>query len=169
MTFDIVHRLGSRDQTDNERKLVSFQVGGIRCGVDIMTVKEIVNLQETVPVPSSPDFIIGAADHRECMVPVVDLCRRLGLEDGESSRPKWVIVDSAGTDVALKVDLVYGVAAVSDQNEREKHRLVEGSSERWVSRVYSLDGVLLFELDLEAVTGAAVDLEGLEALPEETP
>lgn len=159
MTFDIFRKLPAAARDDGERKLVSFRVGEVRCGADIMKVKEIVNVQDIVPVPAAPRFIMGAADHRECMVPVIDLCKRLGLEPSESRRPKWVIVDANGTDVALLVDMVHGVVGVDNGNRREKHPLVEGADEKWVSSVYSLSGELIFEIDIDAIAGVGTVLE----------
>jgi len=151
MKFDALSRMHSA-LDDGVRKLVEFRVGDVRCGTDIMRVREIVNVQPTVPVPAAPPFIVGAADHRESMVPVIDLCLRLGLSPGRKRRPKWVIVVADGTDVALLVDMVVGVTAVSASNARTRHPLMDGSDERWVRAVFSVGKELLFELDLESVT-----------------
>ncbi len=158
MSFDGFNRLSHGLAEDYERKLVEFRIGDLRCGVDIMRVREILNEQDTVPVPAAPRFIVGAADHRESMVPVVDLCVRLGLDHAKKRRPKWVIVTAFGAEVALLVDIVAGVPTVAPDNERERHPLVDGADDRWVKAVYSVAGELMFELDLDAVAGAGADL-----------
>ena len=167
MSFDAFNRLSRGMDSTYERKLVEFRVGGIRCGADIMRVSEIVNIQQTVSVPSAPGFIVGAADHRKSMVPVVNLCARMGLNQTAVTRPKWVIVTAFGARVALLVDVVIGVTTVVPDNERERHPLVDGADDRWVQTVYSIEGELIFELDLDVVAGAGADLPNQLDLSEE--
>ena len=151
MMFDVFGKLaGARGES--ERKLVQFAVGEILCSVDIMRVREIVNPGPVVPLPSSSPSLLGATDHRETVVPVVDLARHLGLgERREGLRTKWVIAEAGGLDLALLVDEVHGVKAVDGSMERERHPLVDGTDVAWVSRVYGTGMGLLFELDLDAM------------------
>jgi chemotaxis signal transduction protein len=162
MKFDVLNRLPCTSVDDAERKLVQFSAGHVRLGADIMRVREILNPQEMIPVPAAPRFVVGATDHRDAMIPVLDLCMRLGLEHSGEGKPKWVVVAAGGTDIALLVDAVIGVTSVSRAMERERHPLMEGPGESWFGAVYSVGGALVFELDLDSVAGVDKDL--LEAI-----
>jgi len=153
MKFDPFGRLAGPRPEDDERKLIVFHVADIRCGLGIMTVREIVNPGRIVPIPTAPQFVLGAADHRNSLVPVVDLRRRLGLPPSTSPRAKWVVALSEGKDVALVVDLVSGVVTVGKSERRERHPLTDGANVAWVKSVYGGATGLLFELDVEAILG----------------
>jgi len=153
MKFDPFGRLAGPRSEDDERKLIVFNVADIRCGLGIMNVREIVNPGRIVPIPTAPEFVLGAADHRSSLVPVVDLRRRLRLPLSTSARAKWVIAVSAGKDVALVVDLVSGVVTVGKAERRERHPLTDGADVAWVKSVYGGASGLLFELDVEALLG----------------
>jgi len=162
MKIGLFSRLPGVSQSDAERKLVEFVIGDVRYGADIMRVREIVNPRQVIPVPSAPDYVIGVADHRAAVVPVVDLRRRFGLAPIESERAKWVIVDTRGMDTALLVDRVCGVIAVSRAERRDAHPLTDVAQSSWVMDVFGSDGGLVFELDLESVIGDAAEVDAVE-------
>ena len=116
-----------------------------------MRVREIVTPGKTVPIPSAPHWVVGAADHRESVVPVTDLRLRLGLKPVQSPHPKWIIVDAGGMDMALLVDTVHAVVTVSVDIERERHPVMDGTDVTWVRSVYSMPDGLIFELDLDSM------------------
>jgi chemotaxis signal transduction protein len=155
MKLDLYSRLPGASQIDQERQLVEARIDDVRYGFDIMSVSEIVAPRRLVPVPGALPQVVGVADHRERVVPVVDLRRCLKLEGGEGIRPKWVIVNSEGADTAILVDRVVGVIVVRGRDRRERHPLMAGVETRWIKDVYGQSGGLVFEIDLIAVTGGA--------------
>jgi purine-binding chemotaxis protein CheW len=159
MKFGLFSRLPGGGHRDAERKLVEFEIGGVRYGADIMRVREIVNPRRVIPIPSAPPYVVGVADHRSTVVPVVDLRRRFGLDAETSERAKWVIVDTRGMDTALLVDKVNGVTPVDRSEQRDAHPLTDVAQSSWVQEVFGSSGGLVFELDLDAVVGEAVEVE----------
>ncbi|MCK9460541.1 MAG: chemotaxis protein CheW [Proteobacteria bacterium] len=155
MKFDLFGRL-SGPRPEDEHKLIVFRIAEIRCGLGIMGVREIVNPGRIVPIPTAPPFVLGAADHRSSLVPVVDLRRRLGLPPAPSPRAKWVVALSGGREVALVVDVVTGVVSIGAAEKRERHPLTDGTDVAWVKAVYGGAAGLLFELDVEAILGVDV-------------
>ncbi|HUT76668.1 MAG TPA: chemotaxis protein CheW [Polyangia bacterium] len=155
MKLDLFSRLPGSSQADQERQLVEARIEDVRYGFDIMSVSEIVTPRRLIPVPGALPQVIGVADHRERVVPVVDLRRCLKLETGDGVRAKWVIVNSAGTDTAVLVDRVIGVIVVKARDRRERHPLMSGVDTQWIREVYGQGGGLVFEIDLAAVTGGA--------------
>ena len=149
MKSDAFARLHESVHRNKDRKAVEFHLEEIRCCVDIMRVREIVSPGKTVSIPSAPHWVVGAADHRESVVPVTDLRLRLGLKPFQSPHPKWIIVDAGGMDMALLVDTVHGVVTVSVDIERERHPVMDDTDVTWVRSVYSMPDGLIFELDLD--------------------
>ena len=61
----------SRHHNDQAKNLVSFLVGDVRYAVEIARVREIVNPLATVQLPHAPAEVVGVADHRGDVLPVV--------------------------------------------------------------------------------------------------
>ena len=154
MKFDPFGRLAGPRRDDEARKLIVFDVAEIRCGLDIMCVREIVNPGALVPMPNAKEYILGASDHRCSLVPVVDLRRRLGLAPTGTPRAKWVIALVAGKETALVVDAVKGVFSFLKADLRERHPLMRGSDIAWVKSVYGGALGLTFELDVDTMLDA---------------
>jgi chemotaxis signal transduction protein len=155
MTIDLYSRLPGAGQIDQERKLVEVRIGEVRYGMDIMSVAEVVGPRPLIPVPGAPSHVVGVADHRARVVPVIDLRRCLKIEGEHGPRAKWVIVTAAGTETAILVDRVAGVVVVQGRDRRERHPLMTGIDTRWIQDVWGHGDGLVFEMDLAAVTGGA--------------
>ena len=61
-----------------ERQLVLFGVGNVVYGLPIEPVRAVVNPQPIIELPHAPSAVIGVADHRGEVVPVIDLRARFG-------------------------------------------------------------------------------------------
>jgi purine-binding chemotaxis protein CheW len=89
-----------------ERQLVLFGVGNVVYGLPIEPVRAVVNPQPIIELPHAPSAVVGVADHRGEVVPVIDLRARFGLpplEDAEAlRRVKWIMVDVGPTVVTAK-------------------------------------------------------------------
>jgi purine-binding chemotaxis protein CheW len=138
-----------------ERKIIRFTVGTVECGVDIMKVREILNPGIVTPLPGAAPWILGAADYRSTLVPVVDMRVRLHQPKREMQKEKWVVVSAIDRGIALLVDRVHEVVTVTSADERDRNPLDEQASANWISRVYGHDGGLLFELDIAAIATEA--------------
>lgn len=137
-------------------KIVGFTVKGIHYGIDIMRVREVINPIPLMAVPSLPPYVKGVADHREEVVPVIDLRARFGIEPAlDNAKMKWLIVQFEHRDVALQVDWVTEVLALSPSDRRE--RMPSAYIEKpWIRSVYQQADHLVFELDLPAVVSPTV-------------
>jgi purine-binding chemotaxis protein CheW len=140
---------------------VGFLVGDVHYAVDIRRVREILRPLPVLAMPHVPPAVIGVADHRGEVVPVLELRRRFGLEpSAHDRRTKWILVDVGGRGVGLVVDTVTGVLATTDVDQRPAPVLGSGDAARGISGVFAHDAGLLFVLDVDRVAAPAqvVDL-----------
>ena len=92
---------------DPSKNLVECSIGGVRYGIAIGAVREIVNPLSTVPLASAPPWITGVADYRNEVVPVVDMRIRFGVAGAATTRrTKWIVVRKGEFSFALVVDAV---------------------------------------------------------------
>jgi purine-binding chemotaxis protein CheW len=156
-----------KEGQNRDKNLVGFVVGGVRYAIDILRVREILNPLPVVVLPHAPSSILGVADHRGEVVPVLDLRGRFGLPPaGKSTRVKWVIVDLESRSIALVVDEVTDVFGAGADDHRDVPSLGSGEKARGIAAVYKYEGGLVFVVDLDQVAAPAsdIDLGGLSDL-----
>lgn len=91
----------------------ALQVIGLRVGreqflVSILKVREIVRFDAAgvTRVPHSHPFVLGVANLRGKVVPVIDLATRLGLPAAAVARCRLVVVESGAHVVGFAVEAV---------------------------------------------------------------
>jgi purine-binding chemotaxis protein CheW len=88
-----------RYRHDPSKNLVGFVVGEVEYAVAIARVREIANPLLLVSLPQAPRAVVGVADYRGEVVPVVDLRMRFGLPAAAATRKtKWIVVDVGGPE-----------------------------------------------------------------------
>ncbi|MDQ7073263.1 MAG: chemotaxis protein CheW [Gammaproteobacteria bacterium] len=113
---------------DTVQQFVSFQVGVESFGLPMQQVTEIIRLPQSVNVPLTPESLVGLANLRGNVLPIVDLRHILGFKCegfGEATR---VLVTDVGSSVGLIVDSVSKVISVEEtsiQNAGELKTAIE--------------------------------------------
>jgi len=100
---------------DDERancQYVTFTIGEEAFAVDMMPVQEIIRLPEVVRVPLAPGALIGLANLRGKVLPIVSLRRIFGLPENEADEATRAVVVNVGQPVGLVVDRVASVVDV---------------------------------------------------------
>src|SRR5512133_10699 len=73
-------------------QFLTFLLGDEIFAVNVLQVKEILDLANITQVPQMPDFMLGVINLRGSVVPVVDLRRKFGMADREQHRDNCVVV-----------------------------------------------------------------------------
>jgi purine-binding chemotaxis protein CheW len=104
---------GKTPQTKSGQYLTFFLADGL-FGLDIVTVREIIQFSKVTEVPLMPDFVKGVINLRGSVVPVIDLLARLGKEASQSTKKSCIVIFDAlreGEHIELGL-LVDAVSAV---------------------------------------------------------
>jgi len=81
-------------------------------------------------VPNAPDYILGITSLRGTMLPVIDLCARLGLKSVErNEKARIIVVSTDDEDVGLIVDRVNSVIRVLPEAIKPAPEHVEQSAD----------------------------------------
>lgn len=149
---------------DRDKNLVGFLIGDVHYAIDIQRVKEIIRPLPLVTLPHPPPAVVGVADHRGEVVPVLDVRRRFGLPPvAGTRRTKWLLVVMPGRTVGLVVDAVTDVFAAGDEDARSVPAIGIGDAARGITAVFGHRGTLVFVLDVDRI-GAAAELVDVQAL-----
>ena len=130
---------------------MSFKVGEEEFGIEILSVQEIIRLQELTRVPNSPEFVDGVINLRGKVIPVIALRKRFGLpQQAHDKETRIVVLETNSIVIGLVVDSVSEVLRIPADAVVPPPRL--GTIEKeFVSGVGKLDNRLLILLDLERI------------------
>lgn len=92
-----------------------FALAGERFAADIRHTREVVVLPERTAVPRAPAHILGVANLRGNVVPIVDIGFALGLPPRPASETlRNIVLEDAGIQIAVPTDEVLGLELVDD-------------------------------------------------------
>jgi purine-binding chemotaxis protein CheW len=137
-----------RHRHDPSKSLVGFLIADVSYAVPIALVREISKPLDVVPLPHAPPAVIGVANYRGDVIPVVDMRCRFGLpEVVQTPKAKWIIVSVESGFVALAVDAVTDVFGTAGLELSPAPVLGGGEDRRGIAGVASHEGQMVFVLD----------------------
>jgi len=96
-------------------QLISFRTGAVEFAIGIMSVLEVIRMQEVARMPGMPEYVEGVFNLRGNVIPLIDLRKRFGLKPAVRDREnRIIVVSSAGRTSGLIVDSVGGIAMTAE-------------------------------------------------------
>lgn len=95
-------------------KYLTFHVAQETYGLDILAVREIINLTEITRVPQAADFVEGLINLRGKVVPVIDLRTRFAMPRATYDDQTCIIIVEVNSTMGIIVDRVNEVYDVAD-------------------------------------------------------
>jgi purine-binding chemotaxis protein CheW len=87
-----------------------FALAGERFAADIRDTREVVVLADRTTVPRAPAYVLGVANLRGHVVPVVDLGQVLGLPARPADASlRTIVLEHGGIQIAVPADEVLGL------------------------------------------------------------
>ena len=139
----------------NEDQVVAFKLRNEEYGFSILNVQEIKGLTDITRVPFAPEFIKGVINLRGSVLPVIDLKKRLGLEDTPyTANTRIVIVQYDEVAVGMLVDAVTELRTIN-ADDIDTSRTVTGndSNSKFISGIGKVDDRLIIQLNLSEIIG----------------
>jgi len=82
----------NRVRTLEGGKFLTFLVANEKYGLEILKVREIIEMMDVTSVPTTPAFVRGVINLRGKVIPVVDLRLKFGMEAKENTQRTCIIV-----------------------------------------------------------------------------
>lgn len=87
-----------------------FALADVRFAVDVRSAREVVLFDEITAVPRAPRHLVGVANLRGTVMPIVDARELLGLPESRPGRAlRTLVVRDGALQAALVVDTVLGL------------------------------------------------------------
>ena len=143
---------------------VGYRIGNRRLASGFGEVLEILPLPQVTPVPGAQSWMLGLANVRGNLLPIVDLKQFL---EGERTvlheSQRILLVRQPGGDVAVLIDELYGQRSFNEQHlldldgdagDDAAAHLADGRYANFIGRAYRLDDTTwgIFSLDRLART-----------------
>src|SRR5689334_19203600 len=138
------------------RRFLTFRLDGTLYALASERVLEVIHVPAVARVPHSPTALVGVANLRGMVLPVVDLRALLGSRSDSAMATKAIVLD-AGQQLGLTVDSVDSLVAVTEDaiKTRESELAArEGEVLSGAFRSARHDEVAKI-LDIERLLGAA--------------
>ena len=121
---------------------IAFRIGTRHLAAGFGEVVEIITLPPLTSVPGGDQWLLGVANIRSILLPVVDL--KLFLE-GERTllheTTRALVVKQGGGNVAVLIDELYGQRNFTDENRAELGGMDEGRYGSFVKQAYRLGDI----------------------------
>lgn len=134
--------------------VLAFRLGNEEYAIPVDRVREVVRIWEITHVPNTPPDVIGVTSLRGAVLPVMDLCQRLGVPAGTRDEKSRVIVTNVNDEgTGVIVDRVTGVVRFLPAELRPVPDSLEQGAE-FLRGIVRKGDRLTIVLDLDIVMGA---------------
>lgn len=138
-----------------QQQLVVFELQGELYGVDIHQVREIIRVPAITHVPRTPDFVEGVVNLRGTVIPILDLRKRFGFnEGGDDADRRIVVVEMEDKTLGVIVDAVREVLLVDEETIEPPSPYIVTMDSQYIVGVARLEEHLVILLDLNQVLSA---------------
>lgn len=144
------------DRRRGTRDFLVFLLAGDLYAVGLTRIREILSPPPITPVPRAKRAVLGVCSVRGLLVTVMDLRRRLHVEEHELTRRARILLVEAqsGEVIGLMVDEVRHVARLSDGEIEVATNLLGGDVSEHVIGIGRPAGEVVVLLNLSSIVSA---------------
>ena len=133
-------------------QVVAFKLKDEEYGVNIFQVQDINGMSQITRVPFAASFIKGVINQRGSVLPVIDLKKRLGIEETPYTQTARIVTVIVGDlQVGMLVDAVTEVLTIRSKLVDPKKTVNDRAMEKFLSGIGNIDGRLVTMLNLEEI------------------
>ena len=140
------------DEQVTAMQVVAFKLRDEEYGVNIFQVQDINGMSDITRVPFAASFIKGVINQRGSVMPVIDLKKRLGIEETPYTPTARIVTVIVGDlQVGMLVDSVTEVLTIRTKLVDPKKTVNDRAMEKFLSGIGNIDGRLVTMLNLEEI------------------
>ena len=142
-------------------RFLEFSLGTEDYAIPLLSVREVISVPETTPIPKAPPNFLGIMNLRGQVISVVDLRTKLKIKAKEENQEESVIiVDINGMNLGIVVDSINKVLAFNTNEINEVPEIDTQVNADYIQGVYRKEDTLTVLLDVAKV----LDLSDMKAL-----
>ncbi len=139
-------RKGGNEQ---RQRLIAFNIGTQEFCVGTISVREIRGWTPTTALPHAPAFVLGVANLRGVVLPIVDLAMQLGFPPTEpTARHAIIVVEHGNQTAGLSVDGVSDIFTAGEEQIQPTPRIAAQIAKLFLRGVIAMEGRLIGVIDI---------------------
>ena len=129
---------------------ITFHLGREVYGVEVKQAREILRINNILPVPGAPDYVLGITNIRGNVVTVIDGRKRINLPEIEHTESTRMIVLEDNDEIAaIVVDNVEDVIDLPESSFDSNPKLKTGQDSPYITGVVSYPEGLIIVLSAQ--------------------
>ena len=132
--------------SEADLQMVTFLLDGEEYAINVMAVREIINMRDITKAVNCARHVEGGIDLRGSIVPIISLRKRLGLAACDDDLSSIAVLDFAGELTGFIIDQVSDVIRV---NPGEILPPLVGASQPWIAGILNLEQKMVIVMNLE--------------------
>lgn len=141
------------DQIEEEWVGVGFRIGESRLIASMSDIKEILDVPEYTKVPGVKSWIVGVANVRGSLLPIMDMKGYLLGEDiRQRQKGRVIVIDYKGYDTGLVVEEIYGMRHFRKSDATDEMPEVHENITPYIEHVFRQDNEHWPVLDFHGMT-----------------
>lgn len=117
-------------------QVIEFVVADERYAIELDYVRGVHSLEELVPLPGTPPFVLGIVNLRGRVTSVIDIKKFFDLpERGLSDLDTVIVIGDADMEFAILADRIVGTASVARSGLQPSLPTLEGIREQYLKGV----------------------------------
>jgi len=133
--------LPALDKTEEEWVGVGFRIGNDKLIAPMSEIEEILELPEFTNVPGVKSWMVGVANVRGGLLPLMDLKGFiLGEDIKQRKKGRVIVIDYKGFNTGIIVEEVYGMKHFLSKDQSEKIPDVHESVSKYVGMAFNQEG-----------------------------
>ncbi len=139
--------------SSDEKQYIVFRINKEFFGIDIAQINSIILLPKITKVPKMPEYFEGLISLRGSVLPVINLRKKMNLEDKEFDKDTRVIILNVedGAMMGVIVDEVKEVTNISNDDIKEPSPFLK-SEDSLISGVGRKNDQLISRFEVEKIT-----------------
>lgn len=133
---------------DEVNRYLNFTLGVEEFAIPLLTVKEVIAIPETTPIPHTPPHFIGIMNLRGQVISIIDLRKKFSIAAKNSEETSVIILDLKSQYLGVVVDSVNSVLPIKNSDVLVKPLIESSKSTDYITGVFRKNEQLVLLLDV---------------------
>jgi len=138
----------------NGTRYLSFSLGNEKYAIPLLSVKEVIAVPDTTPVPFTPSYFLGIMNLRGQIISVIDLRQKMGIKAKGSSETSVIICDLAPLTLGVVVDSIDSVLSPREEDISERPEVHGAKNLDFITGVCKREEGLVVLIDIARMLNA---------------
>jgi purine-binding chemotaxis protein CheW len=141
-------------EKEKQIQVVTFQLGKEVYAIDIMEIKQIVNMQDVREIPNAPPYVEGILNLRGTVTPIINLHKRFVLikpemSDEDKLLSGFIILEINNMTLGVIIDKILRVISLDVELIQPPPQMISGIGVEYIQGVVNIEGNYIIILNIE--------------------